>query len=46
MVRTVERDGSIGGVVGTDVFMYVLTEIVTDRKITSDGNTFIIEKDG
>jgi methyl-accepting chemotaxis protein len=46
MVRTVEEGGQIIGVVGTDVFLSVLTDIVTSRKITSDGNTFIIDKEG
>ncbi|MDR0496570.1 MAG: methyl-accepting chemotaxis protein [Treponema sp.] len=46
MVRTVENKGNIIGVVGTDVFLDVLTNIVTSRKITSDGNTFIIDKEG
>jgi methyl-accepting chemotaxis protein len=46
MVRTVERGGKIIGVAGTDVFLSVLTDIVTSRKITSDGNTFIIDKAG
>jgi methyl-accepting chemotaxis protein len=46
MVKTVEKDGRIVGVVGTDVFLNVLTEIVTSRRITSDGNTFIIDGEG
>ncbi|MDR0476108.1 MAG: methyl-accepting chemotaxis protein [Treponema sp.] len=46
MVRTVEEGGQIIGVVGTDVFLSVLTDIVTSRRITSDGNTFIIDKEG
>ena len=46
MVRTVSKDGKIIGVVGTDVFLDVLTDIVTSWKITSDGNTFIIDKNG
>jgi methyl-accepting chemotaxis protein len=46
MVRTAEKNGRIVGVAGTDVFLNVLTDIVISRKITSDGNTFIIHKDG
>jgi methyl-accepting chemotaxis protein/ActR/RegA family two-component response regulator len=46
IVKTVERGGNIIGVVGTDVFLSVLTNIVTSRKITLDGNTFIIDKNG
>jgi methyl-accepting chemotaxis protein len=46
MVRTVESGGKIIGVVGTDVFLDFLTEIVTSRKITDDGSTFIIDKEG
>jgi len=46
MVRTVQNGGKVIGVVGTDVFLSVLTDIVTSRKITSDGNTFIIAKEG
>jgi len=46
MVRTVRDKGKIIGVVGTDVFLDVLTKIVTDRKITKDGNTFIINDQG
>jgi len=46
IVRTAEKNGQIAGVAGTDVFLNVLTDIVTSRKITSDGNTFIINKDG
>ena len=46
MVSTVKNNGSIIGVVGTDVFLDVLTEIVTSKKITSDGETFIIDKEG
>jgi methyl-accepting chemotaxis protein len=46
MVRTAEKNGRVVGVAGTDVFLNVLTDIVTSRRITSDGNTFIIDKDG
>ncbi|MCL1958118.1 MAG: methyl-accepting chemotaxis protein [Spirochaetes bacterium] len=46
MVRTVKEKGTIIGVVGTDVFLDVLTKIVTDQKITEDGNTFIIDDKG
>jgi len=46
IVKTVERGGKNIGVVGTDVFLSVLTEIVTSRKITNDGSTFIIDKKG
>ncbi|MDR0321253.1 MAG: response regulator [Treponema sp.] len=46
MVRAVKDQGNIIGVVGTDIFFDTLTEIVTSRKITSDGNTFVINKEG
>jgi methyl-accepting chemotaxis protein len=46
MVRTAEKNGRVVGVAGTDVFLNVLTNIVVSRRITSDGNTFIIDKDG
>ena len=46
IVRIVSAGGQILGAVGTDVFLDVLTEIVVSRKITADGNTFIIGKDG
>ena len=46
MVRTSNEDGRIVGVAGTDVFLDVLTGIVVNERITSDGNTFIIDKSG
>ncbi|MCL2139608.1 MAG: methyl-accepting chemotaxis protein, partial [Treponema sp.] len=46
MVKTVNDGEKIIGVVGVDVFLDVLTEIVTSRKITNDGNTFIINNEG
>jgi methyl-accepting chemotaxis protein len=46
MVRTVKDKGNIIGVAGTDVSLDSLTEIVTGRKITKDGHTFIIESQG
>ena len=46
IVRTVSTNGRVTGVVGVDVFLDVLTEIVTSRIITSDGNTFIINREG
>ena len=46
MVTTVKDGGKIIGVAGTDVFLDVLTEIVVNEKITSDGNTFIIDPTG
>ncbi|WP_461246158.1 methyl-accepting chemotaxis protein [Treponema sp. R6D11] len=46
MVRTVRDKGNIIGVVGTDVYLDVLTKIVIDRTITKDGNTFIIDNQG
>ncbi|MDR2535684.1 MAG: cache domain-containing protein, partial [Treponema sp.] len=35
-----------GGVICTDVFLDVLNDIVTSRKITSDGSTFLIDQEG
>ncbi|MCL2066886.1 MAG: methyl-accepting chemotaxis protein [Treponema sp.] len=46
MAYAVRYGGAIIGVVGADVYLDVLTEIVTSRKITGDGNTFIIDKEG
>ncbi|MCL2092797.1 MAG: methyl-accepting chemotaxis protein [Treponema sp.] len=46
VVRTVHAGGSIIGIVGVDVFLDVLNEIVSSRTITEDGHTFIINSDG
>jgi methyl-accepting chemotaxis protein len=47
VVRTVENSsGGIIGVVGVDIFLDVLTSLVTSHKITGDGVTFLIDKDG
>ncbi|MCL1818635.1 MAG: cache domain-containing protein, partial [Spirochaetaceae bacterium] len=46
VVKTVETGGKIIGVVGVDVFLDVLVEIVAGHRITSDGHTFIIDKEG
>jgi methyl-accepting chemotaxis protein len=47
VVHTVQGlHGEIAGVVGTDVFLDVLTRIVTSRSITADGNTFLIDGEG
>ncbi|MDR2478307.1 MAG: methyl-accepting chemotaxis protein [Treponema sp.] len=47
VVRTVEnRTGAILGVVGVDIFLDVLTGLVTSHKITGDGSTFLIDKNG
>ena len=46
MSKTVNAGGRIIGVVGLDIFLDVLTEIVTSRTITSDGNTFIVNTEG
>ena len=46
IVKTAEDNGQIIGVVGTDVFLDELTRLVVSHTITSDGNTFIINKEG
>jgi methyl-accepting chemotaxis protein len=47
VVRTVEDSGhAIIGVVGVDIFLDVLTGLVTSHKITNDGSTFLIDKNG
>jgi methyl-accepting chemotaxis protein len=47
VVRTVEdHAGAVIGVVGVDIFLDVLTELVTGYKITGDGNTFLVDKNG
>ncbi|WP_010255680.1 methyl-accepting chemotaxis protein [Treponema primitia] len=47
IVRTAEdAAGQIIGVVGVDVFMDVLVDLVNARKITSDGRSFLIDADG
>jgi methyl-accepting chemotaxis protein len=47
VVRTVEDSaGAIIGVVGVDIFLDVLTDLVTSHKITGDGSTFLIDKNG
>jgi methyl-accepting chemotaxis protein len=46
-VSTTSAGGTeISGVICTDVFLGVLTDIITRRKITTDGNTFLVDKDG
>lgn len=47
VVRTTVDEGiEAGGVICTDVFLDVLNDIVTSRKITSDGATFLIDQEG
>ena len=46
IVKTAEANGNIIGVVGTDMFLDELTRIIVDHKITSDGNTFIVNREG
>jgi methyl-accepting chemotaxis protein len=47
MVSTTSAGGrEISGVICTDVFLDVLTDIITRRTITSDGATFLIDKEG
>ncbi|QQO10012.1 methyl-accepting chemotaxis protein [Breznakiella homolactica] len=47
VVRTaVTSAGRIAGVVGTDVFLDVLTDIVSTRTIAEGGTTFMIGSDG
>ena len=46
LVATVKENGKVVGVVGVDVFLDVLTEIIINEKITNDGNTFIIDSSG
>ena len=46
MVRAAKSGDAVIGVVGTDVFLSVLTDIVTSRKITADGDTFVVDKNG
>jgi methyl-accepting chemotaxis protein len=47
IVRTAEDvNGQIIGVVGVDVFMDVLVDLVNARKITADGQTFLVDADG
>jgi methyl-accepting chemotaxis protein len=47
MVATTHlADGGIGGVICSDVFLDLLTDLVVKRTITGDGNTFIIDKEG
>ena len=47
IVRTTRnRFGAIGGVVGADVFVDVLSEIVGGKKITDDGKTFLVDESG
>jgi methyl-accepting chemotaxis protein len=45
--RTVRNEtGDISGVIGLDVFVDVLNDIVSQRKITEDGNTVLIDGSG
>lgn len=47
MVSTSSIDGrNPSGVICTDVFLDVLNDIITRRKITTDGSTFLIDQDG
>ena len=47
IVKTVtDAAGKIKGVVGIDMFLNKLTEIVNDRKITEDGKSFLIDANG
>jgi methyl-accepting chemotaxis protein len=47
IVRTAEdAAGQIIGVVGVDVFMDVLVDLVNARKITDDGSSFIVDAEG
>ncbi|MDR2313723.1 MAG: methyl-accepting chemotaxis protein [Spirochaetaceae bacterium] len=47
VTRTVRDDaGTISGVIAVDVFVDVLNDIVSQRKITEDGNTVLIDGNG
>jgi methyl-accepting chemotaxis protein len=46
LVRTVIEQGQVTGVVGTDIVLDVLTEIVISHKITGDGSTYVVDKSG
>ena len=47
IVKTVaDASGKIKGVVGIDMFLNKLTEIVNDRKITEDGKSFLVMANG
>jgi len=47
IVKTVkDEDERINGVVGVDVFLTDLTELTNSRKITEDGRSFLVDKDG
>jgi methyl-accepting chemotaxis protein len=41
-----DKSGTIAGVVGADVFIDVLSKIVTNQKITADGKTVLIDGEG
>ena len=43
---TASRDGRVIGVVGVDILIEALKDIVTTRTVTADGETFIINRDG
>jgi methyl-accepting chemotaxis protein len=47
VVKTVaDATGKIKGVVGIDVFLDKLTEMINERKITEDGKSFLIDANG
>ncbi|GHV16296.1 methyl-accepting chemotaxis protein [Fibrobacterales bacterium] len=41
-----DKNGAVEGVVATDVFLDVLNSIVSSKKITDDGTTFLLDKNG
>jgi sigma-B regulation protein RsbU (phosphoserine phosphatase) len=47
VVKTVtDAKGKIKGVVGVDIFLDKLTEIINEHKITEDGKSFLIDANG
>jgi len=46
IVETVKDDKNIVGVMAVDIFLTDLTELVNSRKVTEDGRSFLVNKEG
>jgi methyl-accepting chemotaxis protein len=46
VVHTVKDSNTYKGVVGLDIFLTDLTEMINSRKVTEDGATFLIKRNG
>ncbi|MDR0517163.1 MAG: methyl-accepting chemotaxis protein [Fibromonadaceae bacterium] len=46
VVHTVKDTNAYKGVIGLDIFLTDLTEMINSRKVTEDGATFLVKRDG